>query len=632
LVATAQDTTEVLLPVKDYEDKVHASLMGQLVGNLYGLGYEFRFIDRPGPTNMPYGYTDGVLARIAEMDGGFSDDDTDIEYMYLLQMEQHGIHPTYGQLASAWKHHVRERVWVANRVALTLMHTGLYPPHTGQKRYNDQWFQIDPQLVNEIWAVTAPGMVDYAAGKSEWTARITSDDFGVEPTVHYGAMYAAAFLESDVNSLVEHGLEALPEDSRFAATVRHVQALVHQYPEDWPSARQALAARYHGERDYNRGAWAAVDANLNGACGIMALLYGKGDFQHTLDMACALGFDADNQAATMAGLLAIANGFDSIPRALLFPLTDVDWEAPFNDRYVNVSRHDLPDARLSDMAKRMARQGELVLLAHGGKRVTLDGVAYYQIPVSAQFEPPFELNPPPLLLGALGEALAFSFYTGRPKGSVEWAIEGELPAGLRFSEGLLAGVPETVGRKWFHVRARHNEAAVTVPVTVLVRGRNLALEAEDILFNPDSRDQDVGLLRDGDRRERTYYSVSDHSRPKQDYYGYRWAEPQQIRAMRFNVGRRQEFGGWFTSLDVEALSSDGMWRPVDNLQIVPEPNLDNSQWLKTSRVDYDLSFDPVTTTAIRIIGAAGGIEPDDANRHLGTRYYTSISELAIYGQ
>ena len=619
-----------LLPVKDYQEKVYASLIGQLVGNLYGLGYEFKFIDEPGPERMPYGYTADVLRRVAEMRGGFSDDDTDIEYMYLLQMERHGIEPTYQQLAEAWKHHVRERVWVANRVALTLMHTGLYPPHTGMKRYNDQWFQIDPQLVNEIWAVTAPGMIDYATAKSEWAARITSDGFGVEPTVHYAAMYAAAFLEKDIDQLIARGLEALPTNSRFSGIIRHVQELVAQHPDNWQAARRTLADRYYGEQDYNRGAWAAVDANLNGACGIMALLYGKGDFQRTLDMACALGFDADNQAATMAGLLGIANGLDSIPRELLFPLENAGWEQPFNDTYVNVSRHDLPDARLSDMAQRMARQGELILLARGGARETIEGEDHYRIPTTARFLPPFELNPPPLLFGTLGEALHFDFYTGRPAQSVDWTIEGQLPPGLAFSEGRLDGTPKTVGHGLFRLRATHDQVTRATTVEVLVRGRNLALEADSILFNPDNLDHELELLRDGDRIERTYYSISKEPQPKTDYYGYRWARPQTISAVRFNVGRRQEFGGWFTSMDVQALNAEGTWVSVQNLQIVPNPNLDNNQWLKTSRVDYDLSFAPVTTPAIRLIGSAGGIEPDAANRHLGTRHYTSISELGVY--
>ena len=36
--------------------------------------------------------------------------------------------------------------------------------------------------------------------------------------------------------------------------------------------------------DYNKYAWPPIDANLNGAYGIMALLYGQGDFQKTLIM------------------------------------------------------------------------------------------------------------------------------------------------------------------------------------------------------------------------------------------------------------------------------------------------------------------------------------------------------------
>ena len=72
---------------------------------------------------------------------------------------------------------------------------GLVWALSNSRDYNPNWFQIDPQLVNEIWAVTAPGMVDYATQNSAWAARITNDGFGIEPTIHYAAMYAAAFFE-----------------------------------------------------------------------------------------------------------------------------------------------------------------------------------------------------------------------------------------------------------------------------------------------------------------------------------------------------------------------------------------------------------------------------------------------------
>jgi hypothetical protein len=626
----APSAAHLLLPVEVYEQKVYASWVGQIAGNVYGLGYEFRFIDQPGPEAMPYGFAEPMLRRVAEVDGAFSDDDTDIEYMYLQQMERHGIEPTYRQLAEAWKHHVRERIWVANRVALCHMREGLDPPLTGMKEYNDQWFQIDPQLVNEIWAVTAPGMVDYAAGKSDWAARIVSDGFGVEPTVCYGAMYSAAFFESDVEKLVDSGVAALPAGSRFAETVGFVREQVKRHPDDWHAARAALAARYFGEFDYNRGAWPVTDANLNGACAIMALLYGKGDVQRTLDLCCGMGFDADNQAATMTGLLGIARGFDAIPESLLYPLADTSWALPFNDRYVNVTREDLPDASIRDMARRIALQGERVILAHGGSRVTVDGRDCYRIPRAAHFDPPFELSPPPLLRGATGEPMRYPFYTGRAPEAVTWSVEGALPEGVTLQAGQLTGTPGHAGVSHFIVRVAGDGQVLQVPVEVRVRGANLAAEAIEVLCNPDARDQDLSPLRDGDRRERTYFSIADHSRPKRDWYGYRWREPHRISALRYSVGRRQEWGGWFTSLGVEYLGPGGDWLPVRNLRIDPLPDFANNQWLKASRADYDLSFDAVEAAAIRMIGDAGGIEPDPANRHLGIHYYTAISELGVF--
>lgn len=147
---------DLTIPVKEYQEKVYASWLGQMVGNIYGLVHENKYIDEPGPDSFPYGYDykplpfAGLPATefLKQQKGAFSDDDTDIEYMYLLQMEKHGIEPSYAQLAEAWKYHVRGWVWVANRAALRMMNYGYYPPHTGQKEHNPHWFQIDPQLVS----------------------------------------------------------------------------------------------------------------------------------------------------------------------------------------------------------------------------------------------------------------------------------------------------------------------------------------------------------------------------------------------------------------------------------------------------------------------------------------------------
>ncbi|MCX6223977.1 MAG: ADP-ribosylglycohydrolase family protein [Bacteroidia bacterium] len=319
------------IKVSELRDKVEAAWIGQMIGNIYGLPHEGKYINAPGPENWPYGYTKN-LDKLKQYNGAFSDDDTDVEYMYLLQMRKYGPEPSYAQLRDAWMYHIRDRVWLANRAALGLMHFGYTPPFTGSKLLNPHWYQIDPQLINEIWAVTAPGMVKYAASKSDWAARITSDDWGVEPTIFYGAMYSAAFFVSDITELIETGLRSLPAGGRFTQTVKDMIALHARFPNNWKASRKEMAQKYYtDEPDMTKTIW---NANLNGACAILALLYGQGDFQRTLDLSCALGFDADNQAATVAGLLGVINGMKGLPENLYLPVEG--WKEPFNNKYYPV--------------------------------------------------------------------------------------------------------------------------------------------------------------------------------------------------------------------------------------------------------------------------------------------------------
>jgi hypothetical protein len=617
------------LAVEDYRERVYAAWLGQVIGNIYGLSYEFRFIDEAGPDRFPYGYGE-ALERARAVDGAFSDDDTDIEYMYLLQMERHGIEPTYAQLAAAWKHHVRDRVWVANRSALTLMHAGYGPPVTGSRDYNPNWFQIDPQLVNELWAVTAPGMVDYAVAKSAWAARITSDGFGIEPTMHYAAMYAAAFFTADIEKLVDIGTAALPAGSRFARTVEHMKRLHRRYPDDWRKARHEMAGAYFREFDYNRGAWTVVDANLNGAAGILALLYGQGDFQRTLDLACAMGFDADNQAATLSGLLGIVHGIDGIPHDLLYPLGKARWPLPFNDRYVNVSRHDLPDASIRDIARRTARQGERVILAGGGSIAEQNGKTVYAINEMARFEPPFELVRFPTILAERDRPLDLRFdYREAAPGSDYRLGGGALPDGLELGRGRIHGVPVEPGRFEALVQVRSGADSGEVALHFRVFDRNLAPEAAEILVNDSTTGDDIGLIRDGVRRGATYYNRAADSGPRVNHYGYRWDTPQRIETLVFNPGLPEEWGGWFTSLEVQFDDGHGRWVTANLLAVEPPLDLENTQWLKGAYIDHALSIEPVHTTAIRIIGNAGGVREDERNGG-GLRHYTAIGELAVY--
>lgn len=631
---------------EEYKDKVYASWLGQCIGNIYGLPHENRYIEKPGPEEFPYHYRGGLKNYMKEINGVFSDDDTDIEYMYLLTMEEKGVEPTYGDLAERWKHHVRERVWLANRAALAAMHYGYTPPVTGDKKYNPHWFQIDPQLINEIWAVTAPGMIEYAVKKSGWAAQIMDDDWGIEPTIHYAAMYAAAFFESDIHKLIDIGTRALPSNSRFAKTVEDMKALYRKYPDEWKKAREEMAKKYyHNEPLDTKTIW---NANLNGACGILALLYGDGDFQKTLDLACAMGFDADNQAATMSGLMGVVLGTDGIPHDLIYPFPDLKWDEPFNDLYKNVSRYDMPDASLKDMAKRMAKQGEKIILKYGGKKITESGEEFYLINTKAEFIAPLEFPGAPMPYIEMGKEVEYNFYVsgGKPPFKRK-VLSGSFPEGIQFKDGTISGIPVSPGvyPVVLQLEDRSNKKA-RKEFKLVVRGNNMSKTAKKILSNvrhtaTEKRDSmwltvprslyadDVEAIRD-DRRfgdGSAFYSITDNRSSDFDFYGYEWDELRTIGLIGYHTGCVEENGGWFTSLDVEYRDEEGRWKPVDDLLIYPPLPEGKERFNKPHFVEYLLAFKPVKTTAIRMIGKAGGVE------HWFSKFthFTSITELSVHG-
>ena len=644
-VAPSGDPALRKISVEKYRDKVYGSWLAQCIGNIYGLPHENRYIEEPGPEAFPYGYRRNLEA-LKRTNGVFSDDDTDIEYMYLLAMEQHGPEPTLAQLAAMWKYHVRNRVWLANRAAVAAINHGFTPPATGARELNPHWFQIDPQLINEVWAVTAPGMVRYAAQKSGWAARIMDDDWGVEPTAYYGAMYAAAFFEPDVYKLIDIGVAALPDGSRFAQTVQDMKALFEKFPDDWKAARRDMAETYyHREPLESRTIW---NANLNAAAGVLAQLYGGGDFQKTLDLSCAMGFDADNQAATLAGLLGVILGRKGLPDDLLFPVPEFSWSEPFNDFYKNVSRYDMPDAGLKDMANRMAAQGERIVLKHGGQQVIEDGKEFYLVNTEASFVAPLEFPSGPSPHIEVGQQVEYDLPAFGGKAPFRWTLQsGDLPEDLQILDGRLSGVASAAGVFPVTLQlAASDRQEISKRVKLVVREPNLARAAASILSsvgNTDTARRDamwltvprslyadrVEIIRDGKRvgDGSTFYSIQDHGNPKRDYFGFEWAQPQLVGLLAYHTGSVEENGGWFTSMGVEYRASDGNWKAVDGLLISPPLPPGPLPFNKPHFVEYLLAFRPVTTTAVRIIGDAGGTDHWRSPR----THFTSISELSVHG-
>lgn len=381
---------------KELRSKIEGYWLGQLVGNYMGFPFEFVYSADPAPVFIDkyYNVTDSSGIKMNHTDrrgnvnifadalgGAWSDDDSDIEFVTLHAVEEHGLDINYQEITDAWKKHINRFIWVSNRKARDLMEEGLVAPDTGKKENNPYWYAIDPQLVNEIWSAFYPAMPDKAVERAEWGARITSDDWGTHPTMFYAALYSVAFYEKDITKLYDMGMSYIPKDSPFYKGLQDVKRWHRENP-DWKTTRELIKNKYLAyPKVVDNPFYQEVSAMINGLCGAMAILYGEGDFIKTTGIAVSAGYDCDNQGATCAGLIGVLNGADCIPKELTHEMGyNEKWDTPFNNQYINYSRDGLPNLTyISDIIDRILAVSEKAILENGGKKMEENGKTIYHI-------------------------------------------------------------------------------------------------------------------------------------------------------------------------------------------------------------------------------------------------------------
>lgn len=189
------------------------------------------------------------------------------------------------------------------------MTQGVVPPETGSAERNpDGAWTMDAQLETELFGLINPRNPTRARAQAEFFARVTNTGPAVEASAFYAHLYSLAFEESDVATLIEQARAGEPPDSLVGSMVDAVVGWHAASPDDWRATRANIRDAYDDDPEW----WAS---RVNFATTIMALLYGDGDLERTIDIAALAGWDADNNMTTAAGLIGIIVGFDGLPDA-----------------------------------------------------------------------------------------------------------------------------------------------------------------------------------------------------------------------------------------------------------------------------------------------------------------------------
>ena len=138
---------------------------------------------------------------------------------------------------------------------------------------------------------------------------------GLYGGMFFSGMYAAAFFESDPRKVVERGSLSIPADSAYAKVIRDVLQWSAENPDDWTATGSSCEAKWDKADACTEGALQPfnIDAKLNGGYVALGLIYGKGDFAKTLEVATRSGQDSDCNPSSAAGILGVILGYDKIP-------------------------------------------------------------------------------------------------------------------------------------------------------------------------------------------------------------------------------------------------------------------------------------------------------------------------------
>jgi hypothetical protein len=305
-------------------------------------------------------------------DGAWTDDDTDIEWPYILEIERTNnllIPPQ--RISAIWREHVNRRIWCSHLFLRQIMDLGIDPPLTGRAEMNP-WadFNLSGQFVSESWGLISPGMPQTAARIGIHYTHVSVEGEPVQSTQMIDSMIATAFLTSDTETILDAGAAALDPHSVMSRIMTDVRRWHKENPRDWRMSRKLTKDKYcryggHDMRDRN-GVW------LNGASTIAALLYGGGDFVETVRSAFNFGWDADNNAAAAGAILGVIKGNKWMAAQ--------GWNV--KDLYRNTSRDKMPnDETLTSFGGRLMALAERNITERGGGKTTVKGRSVYRIPL-----------------------------------------------------------------------------------------------------------------------------------------------------------------------------------------------------------------------------------------------------------
>ena len=314
---------------QDYLERVYAGVLGKLIGVYLGRpfeGWSYEAITQQlGEIN--YYVHDRLNVPLI-----VTDDDISGTFTFVRALEDYGYDRdlTAAQIGQTWLNYLIEEQTVlwwggmgnsTEHTAYLRLKQGYEPPLSGSIELNGKVVaeQIGAQIFIDGWAMVAPGDPEFAADLAGRAASVSHGGEAIYGAQCLAAMEAQAFVESDINKLIDTGLSVIPDDSIISYMINDIREW-HAKEPDWRKGRELLAGRY-GYDKYGGNCHMVPNHGLM----IFSLLYGNDDFQRTLMIVNTCGWDTDCNSGNIGCLLGIKDGLAGLGKG-------PDYRTPVADR------------------------------------------------------------------------------------------------------------------------------------------------------------------------------------------------------------------------------------------------------------------------------------------------------------
>ena len=219
----------------DYTERVYAGVLGKLIGVYLGRPFESWSYEA---LSEKFGEINYYVHEHLDVPLIVTDDDISGTFTFLRALPDYGNSRaiTPAQIGQSWLNYIIEErtiLWwggmgnSTEHTAFLRLKEGIAAPRSGSMALNGQVVaeQIGAQIFIDGWAMVAPGDPELAADLARRAASVAHDGVAIHGAQVLAAMEAQAFVESDIQKLIDTGLSVIPADSLIRTMIERIRGM-----------------------------------------------------------------------------------------------------------------------------------------------------------------------------------------------------------------------------------------------------------------------------------------------------------------------------------------------------------------------------------------------------------------------